>query len=635
MNSIIAPLLRIPRYSKGLIVLFGDILACVLAVWLAFYLRLGQVTDFSHGFQKAVLASVLIAPPVILATGLHRVILRHATWSMVAAMVRAIAIYGAIYALIFTVVGIDGVPRTIGLIQPIVFFLGMGSSRAIVGYWIEMFMRGQSNEEKAINILIYGAGAAGKQLAAAIGYGGSFRMRGFVDDAPELEGRKLGSKWIIGPAELPAAITRLSIDEVFLAIPSASRARRKQLMKMLHDLDVRVRTLPGLMDLASGKVEVSDLRPLEIEDLLGREVVAPDQSLLCSDIAGKTVLVTGAGGSIGSELSRQILRCDPQVLLLVESSEYALYAIHQELEQLNREGHVEIVPLMASVQNRRHLDRIMGTWNIDTLYHAAAYKHVPLVEHNPIEGAANNVMGTLNVAECAIDHQIAKFVLISTDKAVRPTNIMGASKRVAELILQAMANCNDRPKFTMVRFGNVLGSSGSVVPLFREQIKVGGPITITHKDINRFFMTIPEAAQLVIQAGALAEGGDVFVLDMGEPVRIIDLARNMIELSGLSVRDAKHPEGDIEICEIGLRPGEKLYEELLIGNSPEPTVHPRILKANEPFFPIAVLKQKIDEMKGALESYDVELLRKILLDLVVEYQPEEEVVDFVTRRRRG
>ncbi|MBN2974417.1 polysaccharide biosynthesis protein [Roseomonas aeriglobus] len=636
MRKVIAPLLRMPHTGRGLLALFADILICPISAWLAFYLRLGEISGFAAGFHVASLVSLAIALPIFYVSGLYSVILRHATWNVLIDIVRSVVIYGVVFAFIFSVVGVPGVPRTIGLIQPILLFLGIGCSRAIVGYWLGNTYRRQHRDESKISILIYGAGASGRQLASAISYSGAFRLVGFVDDAPTLRGRRLGNVRIHGPDELSALIRKHDIEEVLLALPSAPRSRRNQIMKLLYDLDIRVRTLPGLMDLASGRVEVTDLRPLEIEDLLGRNVVAPDPILLAHDIRRKTVLVTGAGGSIGSELCRQILQVQPATLLLVESSEFSLYSINQELEKAalsQGATEVSIVPLLASVRETRRIDEIIRTWRVDTIYHAAAYKHVPLVEHNPTEGVLNNVFGTLSTARAAHRHGVAKFVLVSTDKAVRPTNIMGASKRIAEMVLQAMAEEPTDTCFTMVRFGNVLGSSGSVVPLFRRQIEEGGPITITHRDINRYFMTIPEAAQLVIQAGAMAHGGEVFVLDMGKPVRIADLARNMVELSGLTIRDHNHPDGDIEIHEVGLRPGEKLYEELLIGDNPEMTSHPRIMKANEQFIPLLKINDELELMMHAINDDNAILLKEILCRIVPEYNTTSDVVDWVGIRR--
>jgi nucleoside-diphosphate-sugar epimerase len=482
------------------------------------------------------------------------------------------------------------------------------------------------------------------------------RVVGFLDDDDRVHGHVLNGLPIHNPADLEEVLAGTSITDVLLAVPSVSRQRRNEILNELKPHKLAVRTLPGLSDIATGKVSLSDVRELDIDDLLGREPVKPNGLLLNRNTQNKTVMVTGAGGSIGSELCRQILKTKPKRLLLVEMSEFALYQIHQELQALVQEGWapdqvrsdgevrgdgVEIVPLLASVCDEVRVHEIMDTWKPSTVYHAAAYKHVPLVEHNPSEGVRNNVWGTRVCAEAAARNGVQNFVLISTDKAVRPTNIMGATKRLAEMVLQALAELNpavtaaggrapsSRTCFSMVRFGNVLGSSGSVVPLFREQIKNGGPITLTHPDITRYFMTIPEAAQLVIQAGAMSSGGDVFVLDMGEPVRIYDLATSIVELSGLSLRNDSNPHGDIEIKVTGLRPGEKLYEELLIGDNPKPTQHPRILKAQEKFVPWEQLQGQLHSLNLALSVNDVPLIRGLLQKLVTGYQPSGEVVDWV------
>jgi FlaA1/EpsC-like NDP-sugar epimerase len=472
-----------------------------------------------------------------------------------------------------------------------------------------------------------------------------------LDDDDRLHGHVLNGLRIYAVHDLPTLVSSEGVAHVLLALHSINRARRNEILNTLAPFKVAVRTLPTLNDLAQGKVSVSDLRELDIDDLLGREPVQPNGLLLNLNTLGKRVVVTGAGGSIGSELCRQIVRTKPMQLLLVDMSEFALYQIHQEL--LAVADGVELVPLLASVCDEVRMHEIMDTWKPHTLYHAAAYKHVPMVEHNPAEGVRNNVWGTRVCAEAAQRNGVRNFVLISTDKAVRPTNIMGASKRLAEMVLQALADGSPRyardddtnvtaspipvtasaakqsTTFSIVRFGNVLGSSGSVVPLFREQIKNGGPITLTHADITRYFMTIPEAAQLVIQAGAMGQGGDVFVLDMGEPVKIIDLARRMVELSGLTVREEADPSGDIELAVTGLRPGEKLYEELLIGDNPKPTQHPRIMKAQEQFMSWPELSQRLNALQLAIGVNDVPAIRGFLQQLVSGYQPSGEVVDWV------
>ena len=454
------------------------------------------------------------------------------------------------------------------------------------------------------------------------------RVVGFIDDDERLHGHVLNGLQIYNPADLVEILLEVPVTDVLLALPSVSPGRRNEILNSLKKHKVAVRTLPGLSDIAIGKVSLSDVRDLDIDDLLGRESVMPNQILLARNIVDKVVLVTGAGGSIGSELCRQILAVGPEKLLMIEQSEFALYAINQELEEKCLNKKTTLVPLLASVQDEARINEIISTWSIDTIYHAAAYKHVPLVEHNPAEGIKNNVMGTLCIAKAAAEYGVADFVLISTDKAVRPTNIMGASKRLAEITLQALASRGLGTKFSMVRFGNVLGSSGSVVPRFRQQIRDGGPITLTHPEITRYFMTIPEAAQLVIQAGAMAKGGDVFVLDMGESVKIIDLARRMVELSGLTIRDEINPNGDIEIKITGLRPGEKLYEELLIGDNPKSTSHPRIMKAHEEFIPWVELEKNLAGLLMALSINDVSVIRHMMAKLVSGYIPSD-VVDWV------
>jgi FlaA1/EpsC-like NDP-sugar epimerase len=535
---------------------------------------------------------------------------------------------------------VEGVPRTVGLIQPILLLLLVGASHAAARVWLGGLYHQQLSRGSMPQTLIYGAGSAGRQLASAMSNSAEMRVVGYLDDDDRLHGQVLNGLPIYNPADLEEILNGSLIADVLLALPSVSRQRRNEILNALKPHKVAVRTLPGLSDIATGKVKLSDVRELDIDDLLGREPVKPNGLLLNLNTHHKTVLVTGAGGSIGSELCRQILKTMPKQLLLVDMSEFALYLIHQKLQALVAEDDgpdVEIVPLLGSVCDEVRMHEIMDTWKPHTVYHAAAYKHVPLVEHNPAEGVRNNVWGTWVCAEAALRNKVRNFVLISTDKAVRPTNIMGATKRLAEMVLQALAEAHvARPgvsgaktTFSMVRFGNVLGSSGSVVPLFREQIKNSGPITLTHAEMTRYFMTIPEAAQLVIQAGAMGQGGDVFVLDMGQPVKIIDLARRMVELSGLTVRDEQRPDGDIELSVTGLRPGEKLYEELLIGDNPQPTQHQRIMKAQEQFLNWPLLEAKLNALSLAMSVNDVALIRGLLQQLVSGYEPSGEVVDWV------
>ena len=538
-------------------------------------------------------------------------------------------IYGLIYMSIFTAIGLNGVPRTVGIIQPILLLMFVGASRALARVWLGDQYLNILKQASRPKVLIYGAGTTGRQLVAAMANSHEMKVVGFLDDDERLHGHVLNGQPIYNPSDLANLSTTLSISDVLLAMPSLSRKRRNEVLAQIRTARVAVRTLPSVTDLAQGKISISDLRELDIDDLLGREPVMPNHILLAMNIRSKTVMVTGAGGSIGSELCRQILSVGPNKLLLIAQSEFALYAIHQELEERLAGRGIVLVPLLASVQDYERMREIMFTWNPDTVYHAAAYKHVPLVEHNPAEGIKNNVFGTLRVAQAATENGVSDFVLISTDKAVRPTNIMGASKRLAEMVLQAIAATNPVTKFSMVRFGNVLGSSGSVVPKFRQQIRDGGPITLTHPEITRYFMTIPEAAQLVIQAGAMSKGGDVFVLDMGQSVKIMDLATRMIELSGLTIKDEHYPDGDIEIEITGLRPGEKLYEELLIGNNPKTTSHSRIMKAHEEFIPWSELELKLNALEMALNVNDIGVIRLMMQKLVAGYLPSDEIVDWV------
>ena len=622
-----------PRFAKRLVALSVDMSLCLVAVWLAFYLRLDEFVSlwgqgtWSRGAMWAGLVSVVFALPIFVVSGFYRAIFRYSGWPALITVARAIAVYGLLYALVFTVVSVEGVPRTVGIIQPLLLLFFVGSSRALARLWLGDQYQTLLQRSARPKTLVYGAGSSGRQLAVALANSHDMQMVGFLDDDDRLHGHVLNGQPIYAPADLPHLVSTLGVAHVLLALPSISRQRRNAILNLLSPFKVQVRSLPNLNDLAHGRVSVSDIKDLDIDDLLGREPVQPNGLLLNANTHAKTVLVTGAGGSIGSELCRQILRTSPKQLLLVEMSEFALYQIHQELESVC-EG-VELVPLLASVCDDVRMHEIMDTWKPHTVYHAAAYKHVPLVEHNPAEGVRNNVWGTRVCAEAAQRNGVRNFVLVSTDKAVRPTNIMGATKRLAEMVLQALAEVNGKTTFSMVRFGNVLGSSGSVVPLFRDQIKNGGPITLTHAEITRYFMTIPEAAQLVIQAGAMGQGGDVFVLDMGEPVKIIDLARRMVELSGLTVRDDADPEGDIAIEVTGLRPGEKLYEELLIGDNPKPTQHPRIMKAHEQFLRWPQLEEKLNALNMAMSANDVPVIRALLKDLISGYQPSGEVVDWV------
>lgn len=636
-EKIIRPVLDLPRIVKRGVALAVDSALCVLTIWFAYCLRLdGWVT--LEGIQLLPIpVSLAIAIPIFIRMGLYRAIFRFVGWSAFVAVLKAVSLYGLLFMLIFTVYSFAGIPRTIGIMQPLLLLIGVGLSRLLTRYVLGESYRRLLRENEHPNVLIYGAGSAGRQLGGALGNSTELRVAGFLDDDRSLHGNLIGGIKVHDPKNLPRLVRELDVKTVLLAISNIDRKRRNDIIALLRDARVAVRTLPDVTALAQGKVGIADFQELEIEDLLGREAVAPDRHLLESNIHGKVVMVTGAGGSIGSELCRQIMNVGPACLLLVEQSEYGLYTIHSELVQGLEDHERLVVPLIASVRDMRRMREIMETWKPQTIYHAAAYKHVPLVEHNPAEGIRNNVFGTLSVATAAMETGVSSFVLVSTDKAVRPTNIMGASKRLAEMVLQALAEEHRQRAgltiFSMVRFGNVLGSSGSVVPLFRQQIRHGGPITLTDPEITRFFMTIPEASQLVIQAGAMAEGGDVFVLDMGEPVKIIDLARRMVELSGLTVCDDENPEGDIAFEMIGLRPGEKLYEELLIGDNPECTSHPLIVKARDEFVAWRILKTQLDILEELMDRSDVAATRDMMAKLVSGYRPSGEIVDFVSLRQ--
>lgn len=626
MERILHDSLGLPRSAKRVIVMLVDGALALIAVWLAFYLRLGEWNYLlSNQWLSVVMA--LSSVPVFWIFGLYKALFRHVGLESLVGIARACFVYGLLYSSVFLLLGVAGVPRTVGLIQPLIYFVLLAASRIAMGSMLGSI----GSRGGRPRVLIYGAGESGRQLASAITGSRQMDFCGFVDDDIRLHRSVLNGKQIYAPGHLAQIVDRKDITDILLAMPSAGRTRRNEILDLLQPLGVNVRTVPGLMDLASGRVQVSNLRSLDIEDLLGRDPVKPDEALFAHNIRDKVVLVTGSGGSIGSELCRQILTARPRTLILVEQSEYALYAIEEELRHLadNLGATIKIVPLLASVQSTQRMTAIFKGWQPDTVYHAAAYKHVPMVEKNVTEGVWNNVIGTYRTALAAREAEVRDFVLISTDKAVRPTNVMGATKRLAELSLQALADAGGPTRFSMVRFGNVLGSSGSVVPLFRSQIAQGGPVTITHTDVTRYFMTIPEAAQLVIQAGAMAEGGEVFILDMGEPVRIADLARKMIELSGATVRDEKNPNGEIAITVIGMRPGEKLYEELLIGDNPVRTSHPRIMKTRETFLPLPRFDALMQNLRAALDRYDVQQVHALLREGVPEFTSSDGVIDLV------
>lgn len=621
----------LPRRSKQSISVIFDIAALWFTLWLAFVLRL-EVIFWPEGMQKVLfIAAPLIAIPFFMHFGLYHAIIRYTGLYALQTIAKAIMAYGVIFAILIIGFKLEGVPRSIGLLQPLLFLILIAMSRALIRFWLNPDRTTiKSNAEQ---LIIYGAGAAGIQIAHALNHAKHYHIIGFMDDDVSLQGKTINGWRVFKPQALDHLIAREGAQGVLLALPSISRVRRMEIVESLRRRGLHVRSLPSLSDLANGMMSMEDIQELGADDLLGRAAITPDCHLLQKHITNKTVMVTGAGGSIGGELCRQILSLNPSQLLLLDHNEFGLYTIHQELQSRKEsDSNTQLIPLLASVRDKVRLKAIFDAWKPYAVYHAAAYKHVPMVEHNVSEGVATNIIGTLTAAQAAQAAGVSYFVLISTDKAVRPTNIMGATKRVAELILQALASENTSTIFTMVRFGNVLDSSGSVVPLFRRQIKEGGPVTLTHPEVTRYFMTIPEAAQLVIQAAAMAQGGEVFVLDMGEPIKIADLAKRMIELSGFTVQDESKTEGEIEIRITGLRPGEKLYEELLIGNEPKPSRHERIMMANESLLGWQALNEAIDELKQHALHNQVTKIRELLSRLVDGYVDHSPVVDWLEKQ---
>ena len=638
INNLTKRFTSLPRFYKQIITAATDSILLIAALWFSFSLRLG-VFYYPHNHEVTLvfLSLPFLAIPVFIRFGLYRAIIRYIGFRALWSVLQAVSLYAILLGLLFLFLRVQGFPRSVIIINWIVAVLLIGGTRMMARWWLTgaLSESGTNNNNSKIKVAIYGAGSAGVQLANALAYSNEYKPVAFLDDKSELHNRHVNSLRVYPFSKIGELIPKLGMQEVLLAIPTASRRRRNHIIEMLEKYPVHVRTLPGMADLAGGQVKIEDIKEVDIEDLLGRDPVKPFTDLLHSNIQNKVVMVTGAGGSIGSELCRQILQQQPEKLILFEANEYALYAIESELKAtLDSADKERLVAILGNVLDKYRFDQVCKTYQVNTIYHAAAYKHVPLVEKNPLEAVRNNIKGTLIAAQGAIATGVETFVLISTDKAVRPTNVMGASKRFAELILQALAEKESHTHLSMVRFGNVLGSSGSVVPLFREQIQNGGPVTVTHPDIIRYFMTIPEAAQLVIQAGAMGNIGDVFLLDMGEPVRINDLARKMIHLSGLTVEEDNNPGGDIRIEYTGLRPGEKLYEELLIGGDPVGTKHPRIYRARESHIPWQELKDYLDLLDKGLEAGDVEMVLTLLLNVVADYHPQGTIEDAVWKEKR-
>ena len=660
MDSLRARLVGLPRRQKRFLQVVVDIVLVWGALWLAFVVRLG-FDDLNNPFVVHLwlfLSAPVIAIPLFVHFGMYRAVMRYFGNDALIAIIKAVSLSALLLALVVYLYSNHQtvVPRSIvfnywWLSMVIIGGLRLAMRQYFQGDWFTaaQHVPFTSRNDGLTKVAIYGAGAAGNQLVAALRLGRVMRPVAFVDDDSGISDRIISGLQVYKPKRIQQMINETGAEELLLAIPSSTRARRREILGYLEGYPLHVRSVPGFMDLASGRVKVDDIQEVDIADLLGRDPVPAQPELLERCIKNRVVLVSGAGGSIGSELCRQILSLEPTSLLLFDHSEYNLYCILSELEQrVQSEAlSVKLLPILGSVRHQDKLLDVMNTWSVDTVYHAAAYKHVPMVEHNIAEGILNNVIGTLNTAQAALQAGVENFVLISTDKAVRPTNVMGSTKRLAELVLQALSrelaptlfrdasNISrvNKTRFTMVRFGNVLGSSGSVIPLFHKQIQAGGPLTVTHPKITRYFMTIPEAAQLVIQAGSMGQGGDVFVLDMGEPVKIVELAEKMIHLSGLSIRSDKNPHGDILINFSGLRPGEKLYEELLIGDNVAATRHPMIMRASEEFLAWEVLKDKLQELLSAVEEGDCVLIRQLLKDTVSGYSPESDIVDWMHIQR--
>lgn len=615
-NRLARAFFNLPRRHKQAIMVVADLFLLPLAIWAGYAIRLGDWQPHMEHGKWLLLLAPLVSIPIFIVLGLYRAVIRYIGSKALLTVAHGALLSTLALVLTVALLHLPGIPRSLIFLYFGLTFLLVGGSRYWVRYYYYyVFKRTRDTQAVAI----YGAGQSGAQLASALLRSHDYSPQFFIDDKPSLNKAMIQGLKVYSPSELDILVAEHDITQIFLAIPSADRASRKAILANLEHLPVHVRSIPSAADLAAGKRNVDELLEIDVDDLLGRSAVEPDQAMIAQCLKNKKIIVTGAGGSIGSELCRQILRQNPSVLVLFESSEHALYQIERELQELRKSNSIQtiIAPVLGSVQNQNRVEEILRQYQIDILYHAAAYKHVPLVEHNPIEGLRNNSFGTRATANAALNVGIERFVLISTDKAVRPTNVMGASKRLAEMVLQALASQSNTTIFTMVRFGNVLGSSGSVVPLFRQQIQAGGPITVTHPDVIRYFMSIPEAAQLVLQAGAMATGGEVFLLDMGEPVRIVDLAERMIKLSGEKVKtDGKDFGPGIEIQFSGLRPGEKLYEELLISAAHQATAHPQILAAEENFLNPDQLNNLFADLDQACSKQDFAQIRSLLMQTV-------------------
>jgi FlaA1/EpsC-like NDP-sugar epimerase len=622
-------ILNLPRFAKQIVAIIVDLSLCVLCTWFAFYLRLDEFILIQRADLTAAVVSVALALPVFWLLGLYKTIFRYSGLSIMFSVSIALLVYGFLYFSVFGVYGVASIPRSIGILQPMLLFFAVVSSRLFAKFLLGGNYLFKNKSQFLKKVLVYGAGRAGRQLVSALANSNELKVVGFLDDDDRLYGQVLQGQEIYSPLKIADLIKLKEVQLVLLALPSISRFRRNEILKNLSNYTLQVQTLPTVADIIQGRVNLSDIKDLDVDDILNREQVLPNSQLLSKNITSKVVLVTGAGGSIGSELARQIAKKNPQKLLLLELNEFALYKIYEELKIANE--NLKIIPLLVNVQDQTKVNEIFKTFKIDTVYHAAAYKHVPLVEENVSESIKNNVFATLAVIKAALSQSVENFVLISSDKAVRPTNIMGASKRLAELCVQGLYKNvkNNKTKISIVRFGNVLESSGSVIPKFKKQIKDGGPITLTHPDVTRYFMTITEASQLVIQAGAMSEDCDVFVLDMGESVKIKDLIYRIVKLSGLSVKDENNKEGDIEIKIIGLRAGEKLYEELLSGDNHQKTQHPKIQKAQDSFIPFNQLEVDLNNLRTLIDHNKVLDVKELLAKIVKTYKSNSLIVDHI------
>lgn len=633
-------LLDLPRAIKRLIAVSVDTCLCVVATWASFALRLNELVLFNQNIFIAASISVLIGIPLFISFGLYRAVFRYYGATTIMHQLRALCVYAVIFSCIIVVIGLDGIPRAVGLIQPLVLLVLVCGFRSFVQFSLGSDYRARVKLELLPKAIIYGAGIKGRQFLLSCQQSLDIDIVGFLDDDKNLHGQILNGKMIFSPEKLDVLMAEQNISYVLLALSSSDRIQRNRVLKKLAQHNVAVRSVPSVAEIANGPVLKPELMPLDLLDLLNREPVHPDSVLLSRNVVGKTIVVSGAGGSIGSELCRQIFRLNCTNLLLIDFNEFALYSINAELVKLqqtrNIQPDINIIPILLNIENKSQIKNLMKEYKVDVVFHAAAYKHVSLVENNLLESMKNNVFASIKLAEAALDCGVKHFVFVSTDKAVRPSNVMGATKRLAEIALQAIfakENACNQSNLAIVRFGNVLGSSGSVLPIFSRQIEEGGPITIRHPEISRYFMSIPEAAQLVIQAGAMAANGNVFVLDMGEPVKIVDLATRMVELSGYTLCSPQNLNGDIEIVFTGLVPGEKLNEELLIGKDCQPTQHPKISREQDSIESWDCLQPILRKLQGHLSQGNEKMVLENLILLVKEYTPSEEIMTRVQKRK--